>query len=581
MKLESRIEIRANSESRMISGKAISFETESNDLGFIEIIHRGAITQDIINDSNIVFTYDHQRDKILARRKNGVGNLNIDLHEDGVYFSFNAPKTTLGNDLLEDVRCGNISQCSFAFTIADEEGAQKWSKVGDTYYRDIYKIDALYDLSAVVDPAYEDTYIQARSLELANAKEELDTEIREEIKEEDTKSDKDEEIKDDVEEVREEEIKEDEEKEDEGQDNKEDSSDLENKEEVEEEQINNENEQERSLENKIENKNNTNIKMNQKFSFIKAINAIANNRSLDGINAEIVKAGEEEMRNAGLSFNGQIQLPVGELRANVTVTAEGEDIVATDLFDIVSPLRAKNVLVEAGAKFLSGLKGDVQLPIMSACNVNWAGEVAAAQDGAGAFSSIVLKPNRLTAYVNISKQLLAQDTLDVENIIRQDLINAINSKLESTILGDGAAQDGLNPGGMFYGKTPETISDFAGIAEVEAEVEENNVFGPCKWVVSPKFKAALRALSLGENVAANLFYNSEIDGTVALSTSNVESKKAIYGDFSNLAIGQWGAIDVTVDPYTQAKNGMIVLVVNCYFDAKVIRPEAFGFAEVE
>jgi len=123
--------------------------------------------------------------------------------------------------------------------------------------------------------------------------------------------------------------------------------------------INNENEQERSLENKIENKNNTNIKMNQKFSFIKAINAIANNRSLDGINAEIVKAGEEEMRNAGLSFNGQIQLPVGELRANVTVTAEGEDIVATDLFDIVTPLRAKNVLVQAGAKFLSGLKGDV------------------------------------------------------------------------------------------------------------------------------------------------------------------------------------------------------------------------------
>lgn len=567
-KIELRCELRAD-ENRLISGKAISFETQSNDLGFIETLHRGCITQEIIDSSNIVFTYDHQRDKILARRKNGVGNLNIDLHEDGVYFSFNAPKTTLGNDLLEDVRCGNISQCSFAFTIADEEGAQKWSKVGDTYYRDIYKIDALYDLSAVVDPAYEDTYIQARSLELANAKEELDTEIREEIKEEDTKSDKDEEIKDD------------EEKEDEGQDNKEDSSDLENKEEVEEEQINNENEQERSLENKIENKNNTNIKMNQKFSFIKAINAIANNRSLDGINAEIVKAGEEEMRNAGLSFNGQIQLPVGELRANVTVTAEGEDIVATDLYDIITPLRAKNVLVQAGAKFLSGLKGDVQLPIMSACNVNWAGEVAAAQDGAGAFSSIVLKPNRLTAYVNISKQLLAQDTLDVENVIRQDLINAINSKLESTILGNGAAQDGLNPGGMFYGQTPETISDFAGIAEVEAEVEENNVFGPCKWVVSPKFKAALRALSLGENVAANLFYNSEIDGTVALSTSNVGSKKAIYGDFSNLAIGQWGAIDVTVDPYTQAKNGMIVLVVNCYFDAKMIRPEAFGFAQVE
>jgi len=109
MKLENRIEIRADEQSRLISGKAISFETPSNDLGFIEVIHRGAITQDIIDSSNIVFTYNHQRDKVLARSKNGKGNLNIDLRDDGVYFSFNAPNTTLGNDLLEDVRCGNIS----------------------------------------------------------------------------------------------------------------------------------------------------------------------------------------------------------------------------------------------------------------------------------------------------------------------------------------------------------------------------------------------------------------------------------------------------------------------------------------
>ena len=72
------------------------------------------------------------------------------------------------------MRNGNISQCSFAFTIPDEEGAQKWTKEGETYRRDIYMIDALYDLSAVVDPAYEDTYIQARNAEFMSAKDELD-----------------------------------------------------------------------------------------------------------------------------------------------------------------------------------------------------------------------------------------------------------------------------------------------------------------------------------------------------------------------------------------------------------------------
>lgn len=173
-KIEYRAELRAESENRTITGKAISFETLSNDLGFVEVIHREAITQELIDSSNIVFTYNHQRDRILARRNKGKGNLNIELREDGVYFSFNAPATSLGNDLLADIRCGNISQCSFAFTIPDTEGAQKWTKEGETYRRDIYLIDALYDLSAVVDPAYDDTWIQARSEEFAKIKDELD-----------------------------------------------------------------------------------------------------------------------------------------------------------------------------------------------------------------------------------------------------------------------------------------------------------------------------------------------------------------------------------------------------------------------
>lgn len=173
-KIELRCELRADNDSRLITGKAISFETESNDLGFIEILHRGCITQDVIDSSNICFTYNHDRSKILARRKFGSGNLDIILHDDGVYFSFRAPKTTLCDDVLEDIRCGNLSKCSFAFTIPDEDGAQKWTKIDNVYRRDIYKIDRLYDLSVVVDEAYPDTYIQARSEEFAKIKDELD-----------------------------------------------------------------------------------------------------------------------------------------------------------------------------------------------------------------------------------------------------------------------------------------------------------------------------------------------------------------------------------------------------------------------
>lgn len=541
-------ELRANQESRTIEGKAISFETESNYIGFIEVLHRGCITQETIDKSNIVFTYNHQRDQILARRKNGQGNLDIELREDGVYFSFEVPNTTLGNDVLENIRCGNISQCSFAFTYGTNAGSFERSYKDGVKYVDVYEIEELFDLSAVVDPAYEDTYIKARSAEWEEEVSEVNNDVETQV----------------VDEPENPEI------------NNNEESIVET---VETPQEENENEEET----RSENKNKLNIKkMEKRFSLVNAINNIANNRQLDAVESAICSDGQKEARNSGLSYGGQIQLPVSEFRANVTVAAEGDDVVATDLYDILGPLRAKNVLVQAGAKFLTGLVGDVQIPVMSATNVGWAGEVASASDGAPTFTNVTLSPKRLTAYVNISKQLLTQHSVDVENMIRQDILAAINSKLEETILGDGDGKQGgsevVAPKGMFNGKTTvKSVTTMAKIADMEATVESANVLGDCKWIVSPKFKATLRDKAKGSNVSESLYVNGEIDGTQALSTGNVGTNLAIYGDFSNLAIAQWGAIDLTVDPYTQAKNGMITLVVNAYFDAKVLRDNAFVY----
>lgn len=318
--------------------------------------------------------------------------------------------------------------------------------------------------------------------------------------------------------------------------------------------------------------------MNTEFRLIKAINDIANNRSLDNVASAVISKGTEEMRKSGLSYGGQIQLPTEELRATITVEAEGEDVVATELYNIIEPLRAKNVLVQAGAKFLTNLVGDVQVPIMGASNVTWEGETADAKDGAGAFSNVKLQPKRLTAYIDISKQFLAQDSLSAEALIRQDLINAINSKLEATILG---SETGANqPSGLFNGITATSVTDFAGVCNLEAAIEDANVIGECKYVMSNKAKAAFRNMAKSTKSTQLVMEGGMIDGTPVLNTSNVEGKNFIYGDFSNLAIGQWGGIDLTVDPYTKAAQGQVRLVVNAYFDAKVLRPEAFAFGTV-
>lgn len=329
---------------------------------------------------------------------------------------------------------------------------------------------------------------------------------------------------------------------------------------------------------KHNNNNNSNIrKMTKEFRLIKAIRDVANNRSMDDVTKAVANAGAEEMRKSGLSFGGQIQLPL-ETRT-ITVASEHDDVIETEFTNILEPLRAKNVLVEAGAKYLTNLVGDVQVPIMSASNVGWAGEVAEAASGDPTFSHVTLQPKRLTAYIDLSKQFIAQDSLAAEQLIREDLVKAINSKLEATILG---AESGTTtqPQGMFDAISASSVSGYSDICDLEADIEDANINGGCIYVMSNKAKAALRAMPKSSKSTQLVFENGEVDGTKALNTSHVEGKKYLYGDFSNLAIGQWGAIDLTVDPYTLARSGQIRLVVNAYFDAKILRPTAFVAGEI-
>lgn len=573
-----------NPESRTICGYAVVFNRWSQDLGgFIERVLPTAITQELLDNSDVIANYEHDSDNnMLARWKNGEGTLKLELREEGLWFEFEAPETRLGEYILDHIRSGNIDECSFCFSLADD---------GDVWYRndnnqvcrDITNIGGLYDVSVVKVGAYSDTYCFARNLEEQEANSEFMEKFLEEekrtinetetveVKEEETRAEEEKEDEEVVEEITEEEEKEtNTEKEEETVQEENPADEAENNEESVEET---------DKENKEEKKDNKR-KMEKNFSLLKTIRSIVENKSLDEVSEAVINAGREEMRKSGLNCAGQIQIP-SETRAIVTVTAEGEDVVATDLYDIMTPLRAKNVLAQAGAKFLTNLTGDVQIPLMSEGNVTWEGEVASAKDAGYTFDSVKLSPRRLTAFVDISKTFLVQDGLGAEAMIRQDLINAINSKLEATILGDEAGT-ATKPEGIFYTTgTTATIADYGDIADLEADVEDANVMGDCKYIMSNKAKAGLRTMIKGTNGTGMVLEGNEVDGTQVYNTSNVGGKKVVYGDFSNLAIAQFGnGVDIVVDPYSKAADNQVRLVVNAYFDAKILRPEAFAIGEV-
>lgn len=555
MNLERRsfdIEFR-EAESRKVEGYASVFNSRSKDLGgFTEIIDPAAFNG-VIERSDVLALLNHDQDRgVLARSRKGVGSLTLTVDERGLHYSFDAPNTALGNELVEGLKRGDISTSSFAFTVAGE----KWTKEEDgSYLRTITQIDKLFDVSPVYNEAYEDTSVALRSLEAARAEEE-----KEEVE--------DEEPKDEV--VETEEPKEEEEKEENADP---DSTPPTENEEGEKEEDETEEEESDETRNYTQHNN----KKMGKFSLIKTINDIVNNRSMSDEAQVVLNAGTEEMRKAGLSYSGQIQLPVSEIREDlgaIAATQEtyGAEVVATEKLNILEPLRNRMVLAQAGATYLTGLVGNVSIPTYTGSNVGWKGELVDAEDGKGTFDSIEFSPKRLTAYIDVSKQFLAQDSVGAEEMLYRDIVNAIADKLEATILGAGAG-DTNTPEGIFNGAEGVEIT-FANIVEMEKKLEEAKLFGEYKFIASPAAKAKLKTTTISGSKSdlRMLMEGNEVNGYEVLTTGNCAG--LAYGKWDELVIAQWGSLDIIIDPYTQAKKNAVRIVVNAFFDAKPRRTEA-------
>jgi len=170
------IRIREASEagdSRTITGYAILFNTPSVDFWNDdegegrEIIAPGAVTRELLDGSDIKMTMFHNREKILARSKEGKGTLTYGIDEKGVWFEFEAPATALGDEALELVRRGDLAGCSFAFSTryydescVEHKVEKQGSRTVETYI--VKSMTGIYDFTICADPAYPDTSVEAR-----------------------------------------------------------------------------------------------------------------------------------------------------------------------------------------------------------------------------------------------------------------------------------------------------------------------------------------------------------------------------------------------------------------------------------
>lgn len=254
-----------------------------------------------------------------------------------------------------------------------------------------------------------------------------------------------------------------------------------------------------------------------------------------------------------------------------TVTGQGEENVPEEKKGLDVAIRNASVLNKIGATWFGNAVGDISIPKYAGSNVAWKGESVAAEDGASAFTETVLSPKRLTAYIDISKQFLAQDSNDAEAILINDLANAVAEKLDKTVFGSASGSTTI-PAGILQGDyvttgTSLTAVTYNDVLDLESAVEEKNGFD-FMFIANPKVKYALKGTQMASGLQM-VWDRNEIDGYQAVVSNSVADKGIICMNPQDLAVATWSGVEIVVDTVTRAIYNEVRVVVNYLVDAKL------------
>ncbi|MCC6378673.1 MAG: phage major capsid protein, partial [Burkholderiales bacterium] len=292
---------------------------------------------------------------------------------------------------------------------------------------------------------------------------------------------------------------------------------------------------------------------------------------------------------------------------NVGTTSEAGFLVGTDLRGdlFVDALRAQLVFAPMGAKFLTGLQGNVDIPRKATPGtLGMLTEIGSASETAPVTAKLSLTPKRIGAYVEYSKQALIQSAIGLEGMIRDDLVSGAAVLLEyQAINGNGTAPNILgirNTAGIgtVVGGTNGATLAWSHFVDLEAACANANASpgALAGYVTNTKVRAKAKQVTKGTNLPFIIDDTKAAgpDGSVVLNTyrcgftnnvlsnltkgtsSTVCSAALFSSDWSSLVVGFWGGPDVVVDPYSLAATGQVRITLNQFADCGVRQPAAFA-----
>jgi len=333
----------------------------------------------------------------------------------------------------------------------------------------------------------------------------------------------------------------------------------------------------------------------RKYSILRAVRAaMSGNWEPAGFEAECSRACSDVLGRAGRPNGFFVPNEVfahrgmerrREIEHRVTLTTggvgTGAELVGTDHLgrEFIQALYPNTLAFMLGARALTGLVGNVDIPGNGAVSFAWVAEDTAPTSDDATTRSILLAPKTIAGFQSVSRRLMLQSDPSVDAMLMDDLIMGASVAIDAAVFeGTGASNDPIgvqNAAGVNEVTVVGADPTFAETIEFETAVETGNALnGGLAYVTTPAEKAVFKQTPIDAGSGIMQWAKGELNGYPVFSTNQVSG--IMFGDWSQIMIAFWGAVELVVDTATKAPTGGTVLRIFQDADIGIRQPVAFA-----
>lgn len=301
----------------------------------------------------------------------------------------------------------------------------------------------------------------------------------------------------------------------------------------------------------------------RRFSVFKAIRAIAD-KNWKGAEFE-QECHNEILKRTGLqeAVHGGFYMPMDIQRRDLTVgtASAGGNLVATDLqaASFIDILRARSRAAQLGMTMLTGLVGNVAIPkLTGSATAYWlTNEATAITESAITVGQLALAPKTLGAYTELSRLLMLQSTPAAEALVMSDFAQVLALAIDLAVF-EGSGSSG-QPTGISntasIGSVTGTSLDIADCIEFQTDLATANALADnCAYITTPAVAGLLKGRArIASTDSQTLWSGSVLEGSIegfkATTSTQLTAASMIFGDFSQVVLGEWGMLEIALNPY--------------------------------